>query len=202
MRSCIPVAFAALLVACGASPSSNDGGVADAGDGGGGIWFTTCGAPVCQSGVDAGIAGLAPCTTEKAGQACSPVGASCDPHLGCNVALQCAASDPKSHGCPISRQRFKEEIRYLGDADLTALERELMRFRIAKYRYKADPAREHLGFIIEDVEPSLAVDSARDQVDLYGYSTMAVAALQSQAREIAALRAEVRALHRQVEERK
>jgi hypothetical protein len=36
----------------------------------------------------------------------------------------------------------------------------------------------------EDVEPSLSVDASRGMVDLYGHTSMAVAAFQAQAREI------------------
>jgi hypothetical protein len=77
------------------------------------------------------------------------------------------------------------------------------RFRLATYRYRdAGPAdRAHLGFIIEDVEPSAAVDAERDQVDLYGYASMAVAALQVQARQIESLQAELFALRRELDAR-
>jgi len=73
---------------------------------------------------------------------------------------------------------------------------ELMRFRLATYQYKGAPSERHLGFIIDDIEPSAAVDPGRDMVNLYGYTSMAVAALQSQAREIAALKKEVARLRR------
>ena len=57
-----------------------------------------------------------------------------------------------------------------------------------RYRYKDGPERQHLGFIIEDVEPSPSVDSQHDQVDLYGYTSMAIAALQEQHHEIESLK--------------
>jgi hypothetical protein len=50
----------------------------------------------------------------------------------------------------------------------------------------------HLGFIIEDMpEGSAAVLPSRDRVDLYGYTSMTVASLQHQQREIDALKAEL-----------
>jgi hypothetical protein len=59
--------------------------------------------------------------------------------------------------------------------------------------YKHAPAAgPQLGFIIEDIEPSLAVSG--DQVNLYGYLSMAVAAIQVQQREIDALRLELSAM--------
>jgi len=104
--------------------------------------------------------------------------------------------------CPISRARYKEDIRYLGPEDVQRLHDELMKFPLATYRYKGDACREHLGFIIEDVEPSLSVDAPDDVVDLYGYTTMAVAALQAQAHELDALKREVAALKRELAQRR
>jgi uncharacterized small protein (DUF1192 family) len=94
--------------------------------------------------------------------------------------------------CPISTRRAKDEIAYLDDAARARLRDEVARVKLATYRYKqGDPAR-HLGFVIEDMPPgSPAVLPSRDRVDLYGYVSMAVAALQEHERELAALRAEV-----------
>ena len=69
-----------------------------------------------------------------------------------------------------------------------------MSWRLATWRYVAAPEREHLGVIIDDIEPSPAVDSQRDQVDLYGYVSMTVATLQAQAAEIAELRRQIEAM--------
>jgi hypothetical protein len=66
-----------------------------------------------------------------------------------------------------------------------------MRIPLATYRYKND-ATPHLGFIIEDVDArSPAVLPTRDRVDLYGFVSMAVATLQRQEKDIAALKADV-----------
>ncbi|GAC1352279.1 MAG: hypothetical protein NVS3B20_09960 [Polyangiales bacterium] len=73
-----------------------------------------------------------------------------------------------------------------------------MRVRLATYHYKTGDDAPHLGFIIEDMrEPSAAVLPSRDRVDLYGYVSMAVAALQRQENDIAALRAEVARLSKE-----
>src|SRR5690348_2852262 len=58
------------------------------------------------------------------------------------------------------------------------------------------PRSWNVGFIIDDVEPSPAADSAHDRVDLYGYTTMVVAALKAQARQLEALKREVEQLRR------
>ena len=163
-------------------------------------WFYTCGDPVCGGHRD--HPGVPPCAGETAGAPCSPEGASCDPEDSCNRLLVCASSDPTHGGvCPISRRRAKEHIRYLGADDLRRLHDELMRFRLATFHYRGNASRTQLGFLIDDVEPSLSVDPVRDMVDLYAYTSMAVAALQTQAREIEALRNEVETLRRELKKR-
>ena len=156
-------------------------------------WYQTCGDPVCSGWRDSG---LPPCRTETPGEACGPQGATCDLQNMCNSHLLCTDTDPRTlpGGCPISRRAFKQEIRYLTPAERAAYRDEILGVRLATYRYRAAPARKHLGFLIEDQEPSAAVDAERDQIDLYAYTSMAVAALQEQAKEIAALRAELEAL--------
>jgi hypothetical protein len=96
-------------------------------------------------------------------------------------------------GCPISRREFKRDVTYLDAARVDAIASELVRVPLATWNYTQEPATAppHLGFILEDVEPSPGVDSARDRVDLYGALSMAVAGLQSQQRQIDALRARV-----------
>ena len=119
----------------------------------------------------------------------------CDPGSGCGQKLLCTTSDPTHGGvCPISRAKYKEGIEYLSPAERSQLADDLQSIPLVRYRYKDAPEREHLGFIIEDIEPSPSVDSKRDQVDLYGYTSMAVAALQQQHAQIEELRREVKAL--------
>jgi hypothetical protein len=138
-----------------------------------------------------------PCTTEHAGEPCSCLGQECDPADACDRLLVCATSDPTHGGiCPISRRAYKEDIQYLDAAEQQRLHDELLKFRLATYRYKtgdASPAT-HLGFIIDDVGSGPAVAADGDHVDLYGYASMAVAAVQTQAREIAQLRREIEGL--------
>ncbi len=92
----------------------------------------------------------------------------------------------------MSSAKAKREISYVDEADEEQLRRELMSVRLATYRYKEGDDARHLGFIIEDMPPgSAAVLPSRERVDLYGYVSMAVAAIQAQEREIAALKREV-----------
>jgi hypothetical protein len=165
-------------------------------------WYFTCGDPVCRGYT--GGSGLPKCTTEKAGNACPTADAKCDPQDSCNRLLVCSVQDPTQQpgGCPISRRDAKGEIKYLGPSELERLREELLGMKLATWRYKHDPARERLGFIIEDQPPaSPAVDPGRALVDLYGYASLAVATIQTQAKEIEALRRELAEVKRALERR-
>jgi hypothetical protein len=149
-----------------------------------------CGGPVERP------TGVAACTDQQVGTPCSPRGATCDPGSGCGQLLLCTETDPTLLGCPISARRYKRNVQYLGDADVRRLHDELLKLRLATYQYKSENAAspDHLGFIIDDVGRSPAVGADGTRVDLYGYASMAVAAIQAQAREIDTLKREVAAL--------
>jgi hypothetical protein len=171
---------------CVASPP------ADAGTGGLQIYFT-CGDPACHGYT--GGSGAPLCTTEKAGDPCTVEGQECDPMNDCNALLECASSDPKKRvGGPISRAKYKQDIHDLAAPDLAHYRDELLAMKLATWRYKHDPSKQRLGFIIDDAEGSAAVDGQRDLVDLYGYTSMAVATIQLQAQQIADLQRELAAL--------
>jgi hypothetical protein len=183
----------------GGSNGGTGGGAGAAGGGAGAggssgaltIW-ATCGDPVCHGH---SLTGVPACTTEKVGDPCTVDQQTCDPQSGCNEKYICASADPKSSlGCPISRSRYKEQIHYLAPGELARFRDELLAMKLATWRYKQDPAKERLGFMIDDNEQSVAADSKRDVVDLYGYTSMAVATIQLQAKQIEALQAEVAAL--------
>jgi hypothetical protein len=125
-------------------------------------------------------------------------GGECDAGLGCNARLRCTDRDPTIPSCPISQRAAKREIAYLTPADARRLHDELMRMPLATYRYRNESpdARRRLGFVIDDLGTSPAVEPDRSMVDLYGFTSMAVAALQEQRREIKRLRREMRALRR------
>jgi len=92
------------------------------------------------------------------------------------------------NSCPISTRRMKKNIAYLAPSDAERTRDELLSVRLATYRYKSGDDATHLGFIIEDMpEQSPAVMPSRERVDLYGYTSMAVATIQLQQAEIAAL---------------
>jgi len=186
----------------GGSASGGSSGSSGAG-GTGGVsgtlkWYATCGPPVCHvpvPGSGGTSSGLPPCTTtEVAGADCSNAGAECDTGAACSGPLMCTTSDPTTLGCPKSRAQYKTDVEYLSTAECEKLADDLQSIPLVRYRYEDGPEREHLGFIIEDVEPSLSVDAKNDRVDLYGYTSMAVAAIQEQHREIEVLKREIEEL--------
>jgi hypothetical protein len=192
-----------------ASCSSSDGGGTGGTGGTGGAggaggaelkWYTTCGDPVCGGHMP--HPGVPTCTTEAEGIACATEGAQCDPVNDCNALLVCATSDPKQQpgGCPISRARWKHDIRYLDEAALDRVHDDVVAMPLATWRYNHEGAAgpEHLGFLIDDVEGTPAVADTGDRVDLYGYTSMAIAAIQAQERQIAALQGEVKALREEL----
>jgi hypothetical protein len=158
-------------------------------------WFATCGDPVCKGWSAKTDVPL--CTSEKAGQACSAAGSLCDPKDLCNSLLKCTDTDPKlGAGCPISRAKYKSDIRYVDGHESQALADRLLATKLATYRYTATgpQGKRQLGFIIDNDPQSPAIDPQRDMVDLYGYLSMAVATLQTQQQQIDSLKAEVQSL--------
>lgn len=165
-------------------------------------FFFTCGDPVCQGYVRP--ENTPPCTpTQQAGEMCGPQGLICDPSDACNRRLLCSREDPalQPGGCPISLAAWKKDIRYLDEAERQRQHDAVVRLPLATWRYLTEgadaPAR--LGFLIDDVGAAPCVRPSGQRVDLYGYTSMTVAAVQVQAREIEALRAELAALRREVD---
>jgi len=167
------------------------------GGGGGALrWYTTCGDPVCSNDPDPFDDPSIPnCTGQEHGDACTERDAQCDGVASCGATLICTDRDPTMQpgGCPISRARFKQDIAYLSEQELQDYHEQLMSMQLASYHYRTAPqSSPQLGFIIEDIEPSAAVRG--DHVNLYGYLSMAVAAIQVQQRQIRALESELQAL--------
>lgn len=188
----------------GGAGGSGSGGGSGAGGGSGGSgalqWYTTCGDPVCSGHMPQ--AGVDPCTNEAEGAACGTAGSKCDPGNDCNALLLCADADPKLQpgGCPISRARYKRDIKYLDDSAIQRVHDDLMTMPLATWHYRSEKAaaREHLGIIIDDAPQSPAVAASGEYVDLYGYTSMAVAAIKAQQKQIDALNEEVRALRKEL----
>lgn len=152
-------------------------------------WYLTCGDPVCQ-GYTGPFDGVPLCTDEAIGDACVTEGEQCDPVDDCNALLRCTTEDPTTQpgGCPISLAKYKRDIRYLGGDERSALAKRALGTKLATWSYRWDPpgSRERLGFIIDDDPASPAVTDDGGHVDLYGYTSMAIAAAQDQEARIAA----------------
>jgi hypothetical protein len=153
-------------------------------------WVVSCGSPVCQGNGFYDDPNIPNCTTEKEGDVCQTQGQRCDGVAMCGATLLCASKPPQT--CPISRARYKQQISYLNDAERDQYHEQITQLRLASYRYTSAPNVPQLGFMIDDVEPSVAV--AGDHVNLYAYLSMAVAAIQVQDRQIKALQRELEQL--------
>ncbi len=174
----------------------------DAGSGASGElrWYETCGHPVCGLTPDPHDDPNVPnCTSQEAGDACDEADAQCDGVADCGAMLRCTNSDPtmQAGGCPRSRARFKRDIDYVNEQERRVYHEQLVSLPLASWQYRdASTAAPQLGFIIEDVEPSAAVRG--DRVNMYGYLSMAVAAIQVQQAQIDALARELRAVRDQL----
>ena len=112
---------------------------------------------------------------------------------GSNVTCQNSSSGISCVG-PVSRREYKTDIEYVSDEEQRELARETLHTSLAEYRYKTEPesAKRHLGFIIDDMPAnSPAVDGDGTHVDLYGYSTMLLATVKEQQKQIDALQKQV-----------
>ena len=147
-----------------------------------------CAVPNADTSCPAGIPLL--------GSACSTANKTCRYVCGSGGARLCkqgAWYTADGGPCPISSRRAKKNILYLSEAERQRVAEDLARFKLATYEYR-DPAlgdRRYLGFIIEDVPGSPAVDRDGTMVDLYGYTSMLVAAVQAQGEALAKLQAEL-----------
>ncbi len=134
------------------------------------------------------------------GTACSQDNQYCQ-YGDCNsTALRCESGTwhTQMTGCPISTSRYKEGIHYLSSDELHVLASETLETPLANYQYKIGDSHPRLGFIIEDNPGSPAVVHGKDRVDLYGYTSMAIATLQVQNHQIEKLEHEVTELRKLV----
>lgn len=167
-------------------------------------WYTTCGSPAC-GGYTGPFDGVPECVTEVEGDPCSAEDARCDLVNDCDVLLACVREDPTQQpgGCPISLRQFKRDIHYLSPTERDAAAAQALSMDLSTWNYTWDSStsRRRLGFIIDDQPRSAAVTADGGHVDLYGYTSLTLAAVQAdharieaQAAEIEALRSELREL--------
>ena len=144
---------------------------------------------------------------------CTPIPSTCAGAVAtCDCMKQCFCPAGGTNQCmvgqkglvcsngAISRREFKKDITYVGDQEREKLASEALSIPLATYRYKTEPngEKKHLGFIIDDQpDPSPAVQSDRTHVDEYGYTSMLLATVQEQQKQIDALSKKVDALQKQ-----
>jgi hypothetical protein len=155
-----------------------------------------CGSACCGAGEWCDTSGAAPVCRCGSNNACTGSNTCNAPTV--NTANPCGVVCCMGSGCPVSRREFKRDIHELDRAEIERIYSELRDVKLTTYQYKTDPpaSPRRLGFIIDDTKSSYPVNADGTSVDLYGYMSMAVAAIQSQSREIEALRAEVARLKR------
>ena len=167
------------------------------------LWYQTCGDPACKS-YSGPFDGVPSCAESgiTAGADCTTAEQTCDPVDDCNALLLCTDEDPTQQpgGCPVSRKKHKHDIRYLSPEDLAEAGSQALSVPLARWRYnwEDDTTPPHLGFLIDDVPGSPAVRPDGEHVDLYGYTSLALAAIQSQQVQIAAQQVELVALQQQL----
>lgn len=106
--------------------------------------------------------------------------------------------------CPRSLASTKTDVRYLSPSELEARRATVRGLRLAEWRYRweAPSAPLHLGVVIDDAAqipgaaPILSAD--RRSIDLYGYTSLAVGALQAQEAELATMRKELADLRKRL----
>jgi hypothetical protein len=93
----------------------------------------------------------------------------------------------------------KADIEYVDEGEREALAEAALEMRLARYRYKDEPegARRRLGFLIDDQpDPSPEVLEDRAYVDQYGYTSMLLATVQHQEKEIRELQEQLARIER------
>lgn len=145
-----------------------------------------------------------PAASPRFGDVCSQEGLNCE--YGCNSpngAVTCRSGvwqRGSFDNCPMSTRALKRDIEYVSATEADALAAQVRATRLATYEYTIPSmaGRRRLGFILENQPASFAADPERSQVDLYGYTSLLVAAVQSQARQIETLQRQVEDLQRQL----
>jgi hypothetical protein len=148
-----------------------------------------------------------PAAIPNLGTGCGGAGQRCVYRCGDDGARLCSGGvwiGESGGPCPVSTRLAKTDIHYLSPDELARAADELQSLRLATWRY-TDPALargRRLGFVIEDSPASPAVDGERHMVDLYGFASLLAAAVQTQQKELASLRREVRALKAELANRR
>lgn len=102
-----------------------------------------------------------------------------------------------------SRQDLKRDIQYLNANSRNQIGQMVLDMPLATWNYKSDApdTPQRLGFMIDDIEPSFAVqDQIGNSVNTYGFVSMATAAIQMQQEQIQELQVTLKKLGVQVDQ--
>jgi hypothetical protein len=141
---------------------------------------------------------------------CAPIPKACNGVATCDCMKACFCNSaidkcvPQTNGLlcnngAVSKRAFKTEIEYVSNEEREDLARETLAIPLATYRYKTESEgdKRHLGFIIDDQpQTSPAVAGDQTHVDQYGYTSMLLATVQEQQKQIDALKKQVDALQK------
>lgn len=105
----------------------------------------------------------------------------------------------KDGACPISRLEHKHDLALVTDDELVRLGDALLATPLYTWRYDDAPGATRFGFLIDESAPDFAVLPDGERVDLYGYTSLAVAALKRQRLELDALRLRLESLERRLD---
>lgn len=139
-----------------------------------------------------------PTSPPNVGTACTVEGKICAYGCSANGQRVCTGGlwAARPGNCPISTAAWKKDIEYLDDAQLQSLARDAQSLKLARWVYKTEPTgtTPHVGIVVEDALGTPAVAPSKDRVDLYGYTSMALAIAQTQQKQIEALEKRIREL--------
>jgi hypothetical protein len=167
---------------------------------------TTCQSPCPQGTICLKVSG-----PQEHDYGCTTIPPECNGTASCACMADCFCPQNDTNQCvpgqgylecmngAISRRELKTDIAYVDDAERALLADEALHTRLAEYRYKTDPesSQRHLGFIIDDMpNASRAVQADKTHVDLYGYTSMLLATVQEQQKQIDELKKQVAAAKR------
>lgn len=136
-----------------------------------------------------------PCTSNA--QCTDPARPKCNMPLGAEEGI-CTANEFACLWGAVSTRKLKDEIAYLSDEEIVALARQALTIKLASYHYKSDKTgKKNLGYILEDAPNAASSDLSKNQVDLYAYASMVLAATKVQEKRIDALEKEMTKLRAQ-----
>lgn len=112
----------------------------------------------------------------------------CNQPIGGAMEGICTPTDFLCAWGAVSTRKAKQDITYVDDATRAELARQALAIKLATYKYKSAPdGKTRLGYILEDAPHAASSDMSAEQVDVYAYASMVLAATQEQQKRLDAL---------------